>query len=129
MADLLLDTSFFIDLRRGDAGASETWTRIEVGAVAGAYSSLTAYELWLSKSLTRSDEVFYTGMFTLLEEATLTAGVARQTALWIRSLPRRSRERRLRDAFIAASAAERSEAVCTRNVRDFRRYPVSIERY
>lgn len=129
MAQVLLDTTYFIDLRRGDPPAKRIWEQIESGEIAAAFSSVTPYELWLNKTLTRSDELFYHGMFTLLEEALLTPQAAIQTALWVRQLPRRTRDRQLRDAFIAASARERGESVYTRNVRHMRRYYSNVRRY
>lgn len=129
MAQFLLDTTFFIDLQRGDSGAARTWQRIELGDLAAAYSTITAYELWLNRSLVRSDEVFYQALFMLLEEAPLTTSAATQTALWMRPLPRRTRNRRIRDAFIAASARQRGEVILTRNVRDMRRYHPNVRRY
>jgi predicted nucleic acid-binding protein len=129
VAQVLLDTTFFIDLRRGDLPARRVWERIRRGQVTAAYSSVTPYELWLSKTLDRSDELFFRAIFTLLEEAPLHTEAAIQTALWLRDLPRRSRERRLRDAFIAASARLRGETVYTRNTTDIRRYWSNVRRY
>lgn len=129
MAQVLLDTTYFIDLRRGDRRARRIWGQVASGQLTAAFSSITTYELWLNKNLTRSDEVFYQAMFSLLEEASLTSDAALQTALWMRPLPRKSRDRCLRDALIAASASGRGEVVYTRNVRHFRRYYSNVQRY
>ena len=129
MAQVLLDTTYFIDLRRGERGARRVWQQVANGQIVAAFSSITAYELWLSKSLTLSDELFYYAMFSLLEEAPLTSDAALETAQWMRQLPRKTRDRRLRDAFIAAAASQRSETVYTRNVRHFRRYYPNVQRY
>ena len=129
MADVLLDTTFFIDLRRGDPAATQVWRQIERGELSAAYSSVTAYELWLSKRFERPDEMFFRGLFAFLEEEPLTAEAAAQAAVWLRRLPRKTRDRRLRDAFIAASAQARDEKVYTRNVADMRRYYANVTRY
>jgi predicted nucleic acid-binding protein len=129
VADALLDTTFFIDLRRGDVGAAGLWLRIRNESISGAYSAVSGYELWLSKRLSQADETFFTAVFRLLEEAPLTAEAAVQAAMWLRDLPRRTRDRRLRDAFIAASAHLRGETVYTRNVADLRRFHQDVERY
>jgi predicted nucleic acid-binding protein len=129
VAQVLFDTTYFIDLRRGERGARSVWQQVANGQITAAFSSITAYELWLNKGLTRSDELFYHAMFSLLEEAPLTSDAALQTAQWVRLLPRKTRERRLRNAFIAASARERGEVVYTRNFRHFRRYYSDVKRY
>jgi predicted nucleic acid-binding protein len=129
MAQILLDTTYFIDLRRGDPGARQLWSEIAGDRVTAAFSSVTAYELWLNKSLTRRDELFYEAMFSVLEEAPLSSLAALWTARSLRALPRRIRDRRLRDAFIAYSAIERGEAICTRNVRDFSRHHSNVQTY
>ena len=129
MTDVLLDTTFVIDLRRGDQSAREIWQQIRQRSIAASYSSITAYELWLSKDLNSSDEAIFRVLFTFLEEAPLTVDAAAQTAIWLRDMPRRTRDRRLRDAFIAASAAERGEPVYTRNVRDFARFYPNVSSY
>ena len=129
MAQVLLDTTFFIDLRRGDLPARRVWEQIRSGELTAAYSSVTAYELWLSKALDSSDELFFGALFSLLEEAPLRAEAAIQAAVWLRDVPRRTRERRLRDAFIAATARLRGEAVYTRNTADIRRHYANVKRY
>ena len=129
MADVLLDTTFFIDLRRGDQAATELWNRIRGREITAGYSSVTAYEPWLSTELGRPDENFFRALFSLLEEVPLTTAAAEQAAIWLRELPRRTRDRRLRDALIAASAAMRRDVVYTRNIRDFVRFYNNVQRY
>jgi predicted nucleic acid-binding protein len=128
VADVLLDTTFFIDLRRGDQSATRLWQQIRRREITAAYSSITAYELWLSKILDRSDEEFFHALLTLLEEIPLTARAAQQTAIWLRDFPRRTRDRRLRDAFIAASAGA-GMTIITRNVGDMTRYYSNVRSY
>ncbi len=65
-----------------------------------------------------------------LDEAPLTSNVVRQGGEWVRVLPAEIAERLMRDALIAATAADRNEPVRTRNIRDFRRFPAaSVETY
>jgi predicted nucleic acid-binding protein len=129
VADVLLDTTFFIDLRRGDQSATELWSQIRRREIDAGYSSVTAYELWLSSELGRTDETFFRALFSLLEEVPLTTAAAQQAAIWLRELPRRTRDRRLRDALIAASAATRRDVVYTRNIRDFVRFYHNVRSY
>ena len=123
MADLIFDTSFFIDLRRGNQqGAAELWNSIEAGDVRGAFSAVTVYELWVGRTFSRDEELFYLSNFALLEGLSISPEAARTATLWLRNRPDVS-EKLFRDALIAACAEEDGAGVCTRNVRDFQQFP------
>jgi predicted nucleic acid-binding protein len=128
LADAILDTTFFIDLRRGDAGAEALWNSVSAGNVTASYSPVAALELWLGNQ-SLAEEEFYEAVFFLLEEAPLTASAAKLAGVWLRELPGTTAERVIRDALIAASASERGEAIYTRNRRDFSRFPVNVQAY
>jgi len=130
MSDGILDTPFFIDVRRGqDREADEVWDAIVGGARTGAFSAVTAYELWVGQRFSREEEILYESMFLMLEGVPISISAAKQAGSWLRSFPDRS-EALSRDALIAASAVERGEAVITRNVSDFSLFPgVEVETY
>ena len=129
MTDLLFDTTFFIDLRRGrSAGAIDFWERVQAGDITGSYSPITVYELWVGQRFDREEEVFYESILALLEEIPLTAVAAKVAASWLRPMAGVS-ESLTRDALIAASAAGRVERVCTLNSRDFARFPIEVQPY
>lgn len=125
----ILDTTFFIDLRKGDLGATELWSSIRNGDLSASFSSITTFELWVGVGFQAADEEFYQGMFEFLEEVRPSAVAAAQAATWLRNLPRSTRNDRFRDALIAATAWERRERVYTRNIRDFCRYYTNVETY
>ena len=129
MADLILDTAFFIDLRREDPGAVGLWTTILNARVVAAFATITAFELWQGSQFGSDDEAFYQGLLGRLEAVPLSAAAAALAGEWLRPYPRQARERLSRDALIAASAFQRLEAVSTRNVRDFSRFPVEVRPY
>lgn len=130
MADVLLDTTLFIDLRRSnDAGARALWERIEDGDLLGAYSPLTVYELWVGQRFDRAEEVFYESLCSLLEEAPLTGNAARLAGRWLRNFTDERSEVLARDALTAATAAQRGESVCTMNQRDFARFGAKVITY
>ncbi len=129
MADALLDTTFFIDLHRGDAGARRLWERLRGGDLTGSFSTITAFELWVGSHVSESEEDFYDALFFLLDAAARTLSAATQAGLWLRGLPERVSESLVRDALIAATAAERSEVIYTRNVRDFQRFYTNVRKY
>lgn len=123
MTDGLLDTTFFIDVRRGgDAGADKIWDEIRYGSRTGAFSAVTAYELWIGQRFSREEELLYESMFAVLEGVPIAVADASRAGQWLRGLTDRA-ESIFRDALIASSAHERDEAVITRNVRDFERLP------
>jgi tRNA(fMet)-specific endonuclease VapC len=130
VTDFMLDTAFFIDLRsQRHQGAAQAWGEIAAGNSSAAISPIAIYELWVGSRMDRDEEAFYRACFLLLEEAPLPGTVAMQAGTWMRS-ERDRPEWLFRDALIAASALERDEAVLTRNVRDFARFPgVRVESY
>jgi predicted nucleic acid-binding protein len=129
VTDFLLDTTFFIDLRRGiNRGAQSLWDQLQAGETTAAYSPITIYELWVGQRLDRAEEVFYEAVLNLLEEAPLTSAMAKAAAAWLRQMGSVS-ESLIRDALIAATAVARGDTVRTLNARDFSRFPVEVEPY
>ena len=130
MSDGVLDTTFFIDLRRGqDSGALAMWSDIQDGRFRAAVSSVTYLELWMGSNLDREEELFYEGVLDLLDPVDISVKAARLAGGWLRPLRDDRSERLVRDALIAAVAFERAEAVYTANRRDFGRFPVEIRNY
>ena len=130
MSDGLLDTSFFIDIRRGgDESADRLWDAIKNGDRTGSYSAVTAYELWVGGRFSREEELLYESMFVLLEATAIEVEDAKRAGQWLRELGERS-EMIFRDALIASAAVRRGERVVTRNITDFQKIPsVEVESY
>lgn len=124
----VLDTTFFIDLFRRDAGATRPWNLIFSGGVTAQYSAITMFELWLGR-LSAEEETFYNNLFLLLEELPLTGIAARQAGVLLRDLAAPLEERLIRDAMVAASAMEHGLPVRTRNLRDFGYFRIAVETY
>jgi predicted nucleic acid-binding protein len=123
VTDGLLDTTFFIDIRRGqDQQADQLWDLIKAGARTGAFSAVTAYELWVGQRFSREEELLYESMFSVLEAVSINVSAAKTAGFWLRDSAART-EVLFRDALIAASAFERNEPVVTRNVTDFAGFP------
>ena len=129
MSDGLLDTTFFIDLRSGDAAAARLWQDVRARTMSAAYSAVTVFELWVGPSFSNEDERFFQGVFDRLELVPVSGFAAALAGRWLRGQTRPTRERRMRDALIGASAWERSEPVYTRNAADFRRYSLHVQAY
>ena len=129
VTDFMIDTAFFIDLRRREPGAVEVWADIVSRRVTAATSPIVLYELWVGTRLSREEEAFYRACMTFLEDAPLLSSAAIRAGAWLRLVGNRT-EALFRDALIAATALERSEPVLTRNVRDFSMFPdVRVETY
>ncbi len=128
MAELLFDTTVFIDYYRGDLEARSLMYAVFEGSVTASYSALTAFEIWMGV-LTHKEEIDFLGIMAAFEEAPLTASMAREAAASLRQVGIRRGEALFRDALIAATAAERGEAIYTRNVRDFQRFYDNVQSY
>ena len=128
MADALLDTTVFIDYYRGDAGAKDLIDAVIDGSLTASYSSLTSFEIWIGIG-NREEEIDFLAVLSQCEEAPLTASMARTAAIWLKGRSLRRAEGLFRDALIAATANERGEAICTRNVRDFERLSIDVRTY
>ncbi|MGE0599333.1 MAG: PIN domain-containing protein [Dehalococcoidia bacterium] len=128
MADGLLDTTFFIDLR-GDQAARILWRRIVSEQTTWHYSPITVTELWISPFSTPAEESGFYAMLSILEETPLTTAGAQQAGLFLRELGRPRDEVLLRDALIGCSANVAGLSVYTRNYRDMSRFAISVRRY
>ena len=124
----VLDTTFFIDLYRRDAGATGLWNQIFAGQEQASYSPVTVLELWLGR-LTSEEETFYESILSLLEEVPFSSAAARRAATSLRGLQPARAERLIRDAMVGASAQERGEIVRSRNLRDFGLLSIEVESY
>lgn len=130
MADAFFDTTFFIDVTRGTyPGANSLRQELLARRISGAFSPITAYELWGSKHFNRDEETLFKVAFRILEEAPLTAAAAQQAGEWLRGVARTTAQRRTNDALIAATAALRNEPVYTANVRHFRPFDIRTRTY
>ena len=128
MADALLDTTVFIDYYRRHPGAEAVLEAVMSGAITASYSPITVVELWRGQ-MYRHEEIVYEAALVLMEEAQLTASMAKRTGEWLRPLEDSPREETVRDALIAATASERGEPISTRNVRDSQRFYDNVQTY
>ena len=128
MADFLLDTTLFIDYYRRDSGADAIIASVISGSISAAYSPITVFELWQGR-MNRQEHLTHEATLSLLQEAVLTSNSAKMAGTWLRRFSSTTREAVIRDALIAASAAERGETIYTRNPRDFLRFYPDVRTY
>ena len=129
MAEMLLDTTVFRDYRGGDPGAREIVEQVMDGKLTASVSAFTIFELWGASGFGRRAEIGYAGIMTFLEQAPLSPEAARQAGLWLASVEGEERERLLRFALVAATALERQERICTRDVEAFSRFYSDVVEY
>lgn len=128
MAEALFDTTVFIDYYRGDPKAKELMGAVRTGQLTASFSPITTYEIWIGIS-NRDEEMHFESVMRRFEEANLNTNMAKRAAYWLRDLTTRPREEIIRDALIAATAAERAETIYTRNVADFQRFYPNVQSY
>lgn len=128
MTDAVFDTTVLIDAYNGRQGAMIVLSDVATGRLTAAYSPVTIYELWI-RSMSRSEEAFYTSVLATADEVAFDSAMARQVAEWLTSVTRAQRLRLAADAMIAATAASLGATVITRNPRDFTRFYSDVQSY
>lgn len=129
---MLLDTSFLIDLMRGDEGAIETVRRMEADLVQQRLSAMTLFELFYG--VARSDQPeaeretvesvvstkpIYPADNAVMRKAGRLAGELASAGTLVGD----------GDAVIAATAIALDEPVLTRNANEYERLGAAVERY
>jgi len=130
VTDVLFDTTFFIDLRRGRRNeAIAYWKDLLRRGIRCCYSPISAYELWIGQLVDRDEELFHLAVFNELHEVPLSLLAASTAGRWSRGMSKDVSDKLFRDALIAATASTIGASVCTHNVSDFARFQVEIESY
>ena len=129
MADALFDTTVFIDYHRGDKAAQSLVQPVLDRLSTASFSPLTVAELWQGKMRDRREELEYTALLTVMEEAPLGSSVARRAGYKIREYGHNQKADLFADALIAATAEERGELIYTRNHKDMSRFYSNVKKY
>jgi hypothetical protein len=129
---VLLDTSFLIDLMRGDEGAIERARQLEADLVQQRLAAMTLFELYYG--VARSDQP--AAERERVEEVLATkpihpsdTAVMRKAGRLAGELANDGRPVDDGDVIIGATATVVDEPVLTRNVEDFERLGVEVETY
>lgn len=129
---MLLDTSFLIDLMRGDEGAVAKAREIEEDLVQQRVASMTLFELFFG--VARSDQPERERR--IVEEVVSSKPIESADGTVMRRAGRRSGELASDgetipdgDVIIGATAESVGEPVLTRNVDHFQRLDVPVETY
>ncbi|MBI4299303.1 MAG: hypothetical protein HY666_06055 [Chloroflexi bacterium] len=129
MADLILDTTLFIDYYRGDSAARHLVEGILSGATKASYCPFILAELWQDSSLGRREEVVYTALVSFLEEATISSESAKVAGTWLRPFSKEEQIAYYSYALLAAVAQERRETICTRDTEPYLRFYPKVRSY
>ena len=129
---MILDTSFLIDVMRGDRGAVEKNAQLEKQRIVTFVTTPTIFELFsgLSQSMMKEEEQkkireVLKGQ-TLLE---LDIASAREAGMIDGSLQKKGGSIGPIDSMIAGIARTKNKPVLTRNVKDFKKTGVTVETY
>lgn len=129
---MILDTSFLVDVLRGEASALEWEERLDESEV-GIVTAVTVMELWEGIHLadsTAAEREAVEGLLTGLLHADFDRESARRAGETNAVLQEAGQSIDVEDVMIGAIAADRDEPVLTRNVDDFEQLPnVEIREY
>ena len=129
---MLLDTSFLIDLMNGDDGAVEAARELEADLVQQRLSSMTLFELYYGIARATDAESERETVEDVLASKPVhpaDAAVMRKAGRLAGELQNDGNPVGDGDVIIGATADVLEEPVLTRNVEDFERLGVEIERY
>ena len=130
--DVLLDTSFLIDLMNGDPAAVEKAEKIERDLVQQRLSSMTLFELYYGVSRSEQSGKERRQVEQVLASKPVSpadTAVMRKAGALSGQLANEGSPVDDGDVIIAATADILDEPVLTRNVADFERLGVDIESY
>lgn len=129
---MLLDTSFLIDLMRGDDGAIEAARRLETDLVQQRLSAMTVFELYYGVARSDQPEAERETVETVISTKPIhpaDGAVMQKAGRLAGELAADGNPVGDGDAVIAATAIALDEPVLTRNVAEFERLDVPVERY
>lgn len=129
---MLLDTTFLIDLMRGDDDAVEKATELETDLVQQRISTMTLFELYYGVARSNQSEAEQETVEEILASKPAhpaDTAVMRKAGRLSGDLANDGTPVGDGDVIIAATANVVDEPVLTRNVDDFERLGVDIESY
>lgn len=129
---MLLDTAFLIDLMNGDDGAVEKARELETNLIQQRLSAMTLFELYYGAARSTQSEAEREKIENVLASKPVhpaDSAVMRKAGRLSGELMNDGNAVGDGDVIIGATADVLEEPVLTRNVADFERLGVEIERY
>ena len=126
MTRYLLDTTFVIDILRGDPAAVTRFERVFADGDEPVLNEIVACEAWTGAPTTGDPAL--DALMAAFEFVQPGPESAKRAGVWRQEARSRGQVLSLADALIAA-AAEPDATLLTRNVRDFALTPVRVETY
>jgi tRNA(fMet)-specific endonuclease VapC len=124
---LLADSSFIIDLLRGDSAAVSRWTAVFELGDEPFVNEVVVCEV--RAGLTRKGTEIFGRVLEPVEFVQPSPNAALLAGRWRSELRAAGRTLSLADSLIAAAAVSVGAVVLTRNVRDFDLTPARVETY
>lgn len=129
---MILDTSFLIDLMNGEEDAVEKARELEANLIQQRISSMTLFELFYGVARATDSEAERTTVENVLSSKPIhpaDTAVMKKAGRLSGELYNEGTAVGDGDVIIGATAAVTEEPVLTRNVEEFERLDVEIERY
>ena len=131
MSKILLDKTIFIDFFNSDSSARSIIKKIIDKELTASVSPITLYDLWKMESFDRKYEISTTAILKFIQVATLSISAAKSAANLISklNLVDDDDEGIYLSSLIAATAKERNESICTRNIDTYNKFDIEIFDY
>ena len=129
MAEMLLDTTVFNDLRKGDHEARKLVEAILEGELNAAVSPMTVCELWHLGNIDRRTEIGFLSVLRFIEEAQPDIEIARTAGLWLADYDEINGRKGAYVSVAAATAKQLGIPICTRDTESFEQFDVETTSY
>ena len=130
MSKILLDKTIFIDFFNSDSSARSIIKKIIDKELTASVSPITLYDLWKMESFDRKYEISTTAILKFIQVATLSISAAKSAANLISKLSLVDADKDIYlSSLIAATAKERNESICTRNIDTYNKFDIEIFDY
>lgn len=123
--DVLLDTTFLLDLRYGDADAVSLARELDASSTRQRVSVITAFELYTGITQSDSPDAEHERVLDVIETKDIVPvdwPIATKAGRFHGTLVNDGNRVDVRDCFIAATALVLEEPVVTRNIDHFERF-------
>ncbi|MBN19144.1 MAG: hypothetical protein CL758_06715 [Chloroflexi bacterium] len=131
MSKILLDKTIFIDFFNEDISARNIMKKIIEKEISGSVSPITLYDIWKMEQFNRKYEISITAILKFIDIATLSISAAKTAGNLTSKLNLDINHENdiYLSSLIVATAQERKELICTRNIELYNKFDIEIYKY